>query len=349
MKTRHRHKRTRNKSKKKGGGFFGSIRNKLFGKKSPISKMPNQRMSENISYSPESLKHAFNFAVSPNQGPKNLGHGSFGRVKKTLTNGVVKRTPFTKTLQQKNGVSQITLPKEFKREMELMKRASSNENPYVVRRLNSYYNNNAGYVQLETLDSGSELYEAITKKVPKTVNQRNVKEIIVELLKGLDSIHARDILHLDIKPENIWVFPDTKKIKYFDFGMSEIMDNGQVIAGKKGSPHFLKPEKKYANKYARFIYDKTDDYYALSITLSDLLQSIINDIDPNKYTTTFLEDLSVDNIFTLVNQIKEDVSLTNDVKNTLDFIVTVMKNLQRLNVNNKAINALPPNTITSTP
>jgi len=310
-------------------------------------------MSKNISYSPESLKHAFNFAVSSNIRPNSLGRGSFGHVERTLTNGVIKRIPFTETLRKKNGVSYVTIPYNFEEEMELTKIAGSNNNPYVVQILGSYSNNNAGYVKLEIINPKIELEEAITNTPPR-VNISNVKDIIIELLKGLDSIHERKILHLDIKPANTFVFPDTRKIKYFDFGIASVVNDTPNKPGEteryysiqstfRGSPRYSKPYKNTGykkNPRRIFTYNKTDDYYSLSITIEEILLAIIPEIikksaNPVQYS---LKSMNIDSLIAII---MDDASINKQDKDTIAFIHIVIKNLQALKNDEKAIDAIP--------
>jgi len=306
MKTRHKRKRTTNRSKKTRGGF-------LFGNKSPppiLSGSPPVRPI-NMTYENQNISNRFNKSTTT------LGKGGFGFIK--LVNGSVVKKLVTNSREARIKRVDETPIEQFRKELKLAKKASNN-NPYV----GTYEeiptkNTKAKYFLVETMsevnddgltESGSDLFEAI--HTLKTVNKSNVREIIIKLLKGLDSIHERGILHLDIKPENIWVFPDHRKIKYIDFGAAEEMkDNKPVKAPRdKGTLEYRKPGK------PQFIieleYDKTDDYYSLSITIENILKSITD-------------------------------------KDTKDFIQMIITNLQDLNNNNRAIDALRPKTITPTP
>lgn len=49
-------------------------------------------------------------------------------------------------------------------------------------------------------------------------------KILQQLLKGLQFMHLNKILHLDIKPQNILVFPNSV-FKFADFGHSLSFDD----------------------------------------------------------------------------------------------------------------------------
>jgi serine/threonine protein kinase len=311
MKTRHRHQRTPNKTKKRGGwSFFRKI---------PISKKSSDR-SVNMTY-----ENLINIKDRFKASTKKLGKGSFGIVK--LVNGRVVKKLATSDNQAKHDGLHITNPDEFTRELSLTQNVSRN-NPYVSTYENlPSRNNHAKYLLLEKMgivndsgfsESGSELYEAINK-TPKTINKSNVKGIIIELLKGLDSIHARHILHLDIKPENIWVFPDNKKIKYFDFGLSCYMDSNSTGCHKNnvvGTPDFLKNQKgkirmrneqRLLERSISIPYSKEDDFYALTMTITEILQSVYDE----------------DNIPNWGHQIVGNLSRLTKEQNAIDAIVGI--------------------------
>lgn len=72
------------------------------------------------------------------------------------------------------------------------------------------------------LCTGGELYEHIIRKGHFTEHDAAV--ILRDLISGLDALHKHDILHLDIKPENILFdsMGEDARIKITDFGLSKI-------------------------------------------------------------------------------------------------------------------------------
>lgn len=51
------------------------------------------------------------------------------------------------------------------------------------------------------------------------MSDNNIIKILKQLLRGLQFMHSNKILHLDIKPQNILVFPNDV-FKFADFGHS---------------------------------------------------------------------------------------------------------------------------------
>lgn len=75
------------------------------------------------------------------------------------------------------------------------------------------------------LCTGGELYEHIIRRGHFT--ERDAAKIIHDIISGLHALHQHDILHLDIKPENILFdsMADDATIKITDFGLAKVFTN----------------------------------------------------------------------------------------------------------------------------
>jgi len=73
------------------------------------------------------------------------------------------------------------------------------------------------------------------------LNECTLADILKRLLKGVAAIHALDLVHRDIKPDNFLVQGST--VKLCDFGMAEIMPgNSELLKGVYGTAPFMSPE-----------------------------------------------------------------------------------------------------------
>jgi len=71
------------------------------------------------------------------------------------------------------------------------------------------------------------------------------KQFVLEIIKALNYIHERQIIHLDLKPQNIMMKNrrDEFKIKLIDFGLAKRLQHGaKVKTGFVGTVGFMPPE-----------------------------------------------------------------------------------------------------------
>ncbi|KAG7230719.1 hypothetical protein INR49_019532 [Caranx melampygus] len=70
-----------------------------------------------------------------------------------------------------------------------------------------------------------------------------VQSYIQQILEGVGHIHSMNILHLDIKPDNIlMVYPPRDEIKICDFGFCQEIDTSRHQYSLFGTPEFVAPE-----------------------------------------------------------------------------------------------------------
>ncbi|MEL6381708.1 MAG: serine/threonine-protein kinase [Cyanobacteria bacterium J06626_18] len=92
--------------------------------------------------------------------------------------------------------------------------------------------------------------------------------LITEVLAALAHAHSRDIVHCDIKPENILLSltPDSWQAKVSDFGIARLSQELKgAYTGATGSPAYMAPERFYHQ------YAEASDLYAVGIVLYELL------------------------------------------------------------------------------
>ncbi|KAL1023125.1 hypothetical protein UPYG_G00036690 [Umbra pygmaea] len=76
-----------------------------------------------------------------------------------------------------------------------------------------------------------------------SVREKEVQMFVQQMLEGVGHIHSMNILHLDIKPENIlMVFPPREEIKICDFGFCQEIDTSRHQYSMFGTPEFVAPE-----------------------------------------------------------------------------------------------------------
>ena len=90
---------------------------------------------------------------------------------------------------------------------------------------------------MELVENNS-LVEYLRAQKNKKATEENVKVILKDMLKALAYLHSKNIVHRDLKLENILISKDMR-IKLIDFGFST-MDN-QIHYDFCGTPHYISP------------------------------------------------------------------------------------------------------------
>jgi len=72
--------------------------------------------------------------------------------------------------------------------------------------------------------------------------EKEAFNIFRSLVDAIDSVHKQGVAHKDLKPENVFVDPDTSSIILIDFGLSIFVNDGEVVDLYCGSPMYMAPE-----------------------------------------------------------------------------------------------------------
>ena len=122
------------------------------------------------------------------------------------------------------------------------------------------------YIVMEFVD-GITLKRYIEQK-----GKLKVKEavgIALQIAAGLDAAHAHNIIHRDIKPQNILISRDgTAKVS--DFGIAKAASSNTITANAMGSVHYISPEQARGG-----FSDEKSDIYSLGVTLYEMLSGTL--------------------------------------------------------------------------
>ena len=99
----------------------------------------------------------------------------------------------------------------------------------------------------------------------KTLTEKDVIKLGVDICTALEICGQRNIIHRDIKPENIFV-NDFGYFKLGDFGIARKLENMTGGMSQKGTFNYMAPEVANSNTY-----DARVDIYSLGIVLYRLL------------------------------------------------------------------------------
>ena len=120
-------------------------------------------------------------------------------------------------------------------------------------------------IVMEFADNG-DLYQKITeyKKLNKYFEEDEIWKILIQLIKGLKSLHELKILHRDIKSANVFLFKNGSA-KLGDLNVSKIVKKGLVYT-QTGTPYYASPEV-----WKDLPYDNKSDIWSLGCVLYEII------------------------------------------------------------------------------
>jgi serine/threonine-protein kinase len=123
------------------------------------------------------------------------------------------------------------------------------------------------YLFMELL-SGEPLTERIRRR--GRLSFEEAREIVAQAAEGLSAAHAAQIVHRDIKPDNLFVCAgDPSFVKILDFGISKFAPQHELEArltkegAPLGTPHYMSPEQVSGKRDV----DARTDVYSLAVVL----------------------------------------------------------------------------------
>jgi len=111
------------------------------------------------------------------------------------------------------------------------------EHPNIVRYLSKGTDKDGIYILTEYID-GQTLSDFRLKNPDFLKKEENIRKLLLQLLSALDYLHNRQIVHLDLKPDNILITNNGNNIKLIDLGLSYSDCYNEITGGTQsfGSP-----------------------------------------------------------------------------------------------------------------
>ncbi|KAI9209410.1 kinase-like domain-containing protein, partial [Polychytrium aggregatum] len=95
--------------------------------------------------------------------------------------------------------------------------------------------------------AGGELFKYIVEK--GRLSEDESRRFFQQLISAVDYCHRHNIVHRDLKPENL-LLDEFHNLKIADFGLSNIMADGEFLKTSCGSPNYAAPEVINGKYYA---------------------------------------------------------------------------------------------------
>ena len=113
-----------------------------------------------------------------------------------------------------------------------------------------------------------ELVEGITLKeyiqIKGRLSNKEVLSISIQMCTGIEAAHKHEIIHRDIKPQNI-IISKEGKVKVTDFGIAKAVSSHTVTSSAMGSVHYVSPEQARGG-----FCDAKSDIYSVGITMYEM-------------------------------------------------------------------------------
>ena len=119
------------------------------------------------------------------------------------------------------------------------------------------------YYMVMELVEGITLKEYIDKK--GRLSHKETISIAIQMCTGIGVAHAANIIHRDIKPQNIIISKDGK-VKVTDFGIAKATTSNTISSNAMGSVHYTSPEQARGG-----FSDQKSDIYSIGITLYEMV------------------------------------------------------------------------------
>ncbi|CAB1452773.1 unnamed protein product [Pleuronectes platessa] len=190
-----------------------------------------------------------------------IAQGCFGKVYKEKYNdtwAAIKRVP-----------QHLISRKDLERECDVYNKLN---HPNIVKLLgNINLKDGKWVIPLEFVfgeDLETTIFKAAKSKIQLTPSNRGT--IIVGMCEGLQHLHSKDIVHQDLKPENIMVEHDTHRAVIIDLGLAKFFRRGLNSAADMGNEAYSAPEVLQRGSQR----DQRSDVWAMGKIIAELCARI---------------------------------------------------------------------------
>ena len=273
--------------------LFSNVKGKtIYDGLTPTPKSPNP-----ISASPmKSSNSKFSFEDEFYEIHK-IGEGSFFEVFSARS---YKDKQVYAIKKSKNAFRSKNDRKKYLGEVESLVEVGAN-NANIVELFNCWQEDGHFYLQLEYCKSSlSQIMKNAT-----TINEELVNQVLHDVATGLLQIHSHDVVHMDIKPDNILLGLDGN-FKICDFG-SAVLKNKTTVDTSESDCVYIAPEL-FMNEQLEIPPSTSADIFSLGLLLFEMISSYALPLNGKEWH--FLREGGV-------SEILNGCSISNELKQTI--------------------------------
>ena len=225
---------------------------------------------------------------------RKIGKGAFGKVNLGL-NILTGRVVAIKSFNKENIINEIS-KKKILYETNLMRKL---RHPSITKILETFETEKYMLIIMEYI-SGGNLQSFVKKR--RKLGEKTAKILFKQIIDGIKYIHSQNIVHRDIKLENILIDLNNN-IKICDFGVGKLINQNLILHDQCGTPVYMAPEIIKDKGYLGFPVDIWSSGIALYIMLSGNVP----------FNRGKLNDLQYEILNTPLNPIKNISNEANDL------------------------------------
>ncbi|KAG5890205.1 hypothetical protein JTB14_028747 [Gonioctena quinquepunctata] len=172
---------------------------------------------------------------------RTLGVGTFGKVKMG-EHQLTKHKVAVKILNRQK-IKSLDVVGKIRREIQNLKLF---RHPHIIK-LYQVISTPTDIFMIMEYVSGGELFDYIVKH--GKLQEHEARRFFQQIISGVDYCHRHMIVHRDLKPENL-LLDHNMHVKIADFGLSNMMMDGEFLRTSCGSPNYAAPEVISGKLYA---------------------------------------------------------------------------------------------------
>ena len=144
-----------------------------------------------------------------------IGDGTYGTVYKGINTETNEKVAIKKLKAKVKSINECMNMNEVK----IVKKCN-HENIIKLYEIIHEQNNDVSYI-FEYADTNLYEYMSSFKKNNQSIPEHKIKNIVFQIIAGINYLHQHGIIHRDLKPENILMMNDSNLIKIADFGVAK--------------------------------------------------------------------------------------------------------------------------------
>ena len=191
-----------------------------------------------------------------------IGTGSFSVV--ALVVNRITHENFACKIVPRQMLVELQIFDRFEREVRIMQ---TMRHPSIVQLFDVLYDTNVIYLIMEYCSNG-ELFTMLTDN--GRLDEHTARKMFGQIVDGLKYIHSRNVVHRDMKPENI-LLDESWNVKITDFGFCHQTLPNALLSTPCGSPCYAPPEVLSQRPYD----GKKADVWSLGVVLYAMMTAAL--------------------------------------------------------------------------